>query len=179
MRIEFERTEEDMVEFNLFHIDRSPTIRKQLLVTQIVMAVLIFVMAMSVAYLRTRYLPAISYIVGAIFSMGACLVYPSIYKWSITRQARKLFREGSNKSLLGRHELNLSPDGVHYTTISSESKINWSSIEKVVQNDKYVFMYIGAINAIVVPKTAFASSKEQIKFLDYVNSDVSQVSRGS
>lgn len=179
MNIEFERTEEDMVEFNLFHIDRSPTIRKQLLVTQIIMALLIFVMSLSVVYLRTSYLPTISYVIGVVFSVGASLVYPYIYKRSVTRQARKLFREGSNKSLLGRHELHLSPDGIHYKTISSESKINWSSIEKVVQNEKYVFMYIGALNAIVVPKTAFASSKEQIKFLDYVNSNVNQVSKRS
>ncbi|MFN8387301.1 MAG: YcxB family protein [Anaerolineales bacterium] len=179
MDIEFERTEEDMVEFNLFHINHSPTIKRQLFAAQITMAVLIFIASMYIVYLQTRYLPVISYVAGAVLSIGVGLIYPYIYKQRTIKQARKLFREGSNKSLLGRHEMQLSPDGIRYKTIASESKTNWSSIEKVLQNDKFIFMYIGAINAFVVPKSAFASSEKQKEFLDYVNSNVNQASRSS
>ena len=143
------------------------------------MALLIFVMSMSVVYLRTRYLLAISYVIGAVFSVGACLIYPYIYRKNVIRQARKLFKEGSNKSLIGRQEMRLSPDGIHYKTVASESNLNWSSIDKVLQNDKYIFMYIGAINALVVPKSAFASSRQQKEFLDYVNSNAGQLSKTS
>jgi hypothetical protein len=179
MNIGFERIQEDFLEFNLFHISHSPTIRRQVLLTQIVMGVLIFVGSTSGIFLSLGYLSLSIYIVVAIVSILATFAYPYIYRRSAISQAQKMLKEGSNKSLLGRHEISLSSDGIIYKTFAGESKLNWQSVEKVLQNDKYVFIYIGAINALVVPKNTFASSGQQKEFLDYVNSNVGQVAKPS
>lgn len=179
MKIEFERTQEDFLEFNLFHISHSPTIRRQVLLNQVAMGVLIFVGSIGGIFLSVGYLPTSIYIVAPVVSILASFAYPYIYRRSVIRQAQKLLKEGSNKSLLGHHEISLSSDGIFYKSLAGETKLNWQSVEKVLQNDKYIFMYIGAINALVVPKSAFASSHQQKEFLDYVNSNAGQLSKAS
>jgi len=174
MNIEFERTQEDLIAFNLFHISHSPSIQRQVLIMQITMAALIFVLSMSITFMRVRYLSLSSYIVGAVFSVVAYFVWPYIYKWSVIRQAQKMLKEGNNKSLLGTTIMSLSSDGIFYKMLASESKLNWSSVDKVLQNDKYLFIYIGAVNALVIPKNAFTSNRQQKEFLDYVNSNAVQ-----
>ena len=169
--ITFERTQEDLIEFNLFHISHSPTIRRQVLLTQIVMGVLIFVGSTSAIFLRLGYLSLSIFIFVAVVSILGSFVYPYIYRRSAISQAQKLLKEGSNKSLLGYHEISLSSDGIIAKTLAGESKLNWASVEKVIENDKYIFIYIGAINAVVVPKNAFASNHQQKEFLDFINSN--------
>lgn len=169
MNVEFNCNEEDLVEFNLFHYAHSPSYKRQVLIIQILMAVLIFG---CVASTFIRYLPVGSFVLGGIFGGIMYFVIPYIYKRSLVGQVRKLLKEGSNISLLGKYEMRLSPDEIHYKTLASETKIKWSSINKVVQNDKYIFIYIGAVQALVIPKSAFTSIEQQKEFLDYVNSNV-------
>ena len=131
------------------------------------MAVLIFG---CVASTLIRYSPISSFVLGGIFGGVMYFVTPYIYKRNIVGQVRKLLKEGSNMSLLGHYEMHLSPDEIQYKMLASETKLKWSSVDKVVQNDRYIFIYIGAIQALIIPKSAFPSNSQQKEFLDYVNS---------
>ena len=176
MNLEFERTEEDLVEFNLFHYDNSPSIRKQVFAVQILLTILIFG---AVASTFVRYAPISSLILGGIFGGLTYIVVPYMYKRSIVKQVRKMLKEGSNISLLGHHEMRLSSDGINYKMVASETKLNWSSVERVVENDKYIYMYIGSMQALVIPKNVFVSSNHQKEFLDLVNSNMGQELKAS
>jgi hypothetical protein len=49
--VEYERTIEDIIEFNLFHMKNSPSLRRQALVTQVAAAFLAVVVSLSMGYL--------------------------------------------------------------------------------------------------------------------------------
>jgi hypothetical protein len=63
--------------------------------------------------------------------------------------------EGHAKGLLGWHEISIGADGVHEQTEHNESHQSWSAVERVVEDDKYIFIYIQPLAAHVIPKTAF------------------------
>jgi len=167
MEIEFKRTEEDFVEFNLFHISNSPSIKKQILWTRIILAIMPFVFI----FVFYKNISITDYAIQTIIALVLVFSYPSIYRSSSKSQTRKSLKEGNNKSLLGHNTIELTPEGILGKSLAGESKINWSSVDKISQNDKYIFIYIGTVNALVIPKHAFSSNAEQKEFIDYINSN--------
>ena len=170
MEIQFERTEEDFVEFNLFHISNSPSIKKQILWTRIIMAIMPFVFL----FVFYKNISITDYLIATIIALVFVFSYPSIYRSSSKSQTRKFLKEGNNKSLLGHNTIELTPEGILGKSLSGESKINWSSVDKIRQNDEFIFIYIGTINALVIPKHAFSSTAKQKDFIDYINSNTGE-----
>ena len=172
MKIEFERTLEDLIEFNLFSVDNSPSLRRQLLLQRVVISLLIFVTIPLVIYTTgNRHLEIFDYIISAIAGGFVLFIYPSIYRFDYIRRLKKLYSEGDNKAILGKHKYVVSQDGLTATTPAGESKINWSSINKIMENEKYIFLYIGAASAITVPRSSFSDSKSEKDFLDIVKTN--------
>lgn len=169
MEIEYQCTIDDMVAFNLYHFANSPSLRKQVLVNRLItstLAVLIVVTGFYIAVGKFLPLPFIapSLLIGIIIFF----YYPSIQKKTFVRAVTKLLKEGKNKASLEKQKLTLSSDGVSERSALGETKVGWSSIEKVVQVKKHIFLYIGSVNAFVIPKRAFLSDESLQEFLDYV-----------
>ena len=172
MTVEYERTIEDIIEFNLFHMSNSPSIRGQTLISQIIVLLLIFIGSLAIApffHPETRVLSYFDYIVAFVVSIVGFFVVPHFNRAEVRRAYRKASREGDNKAILGLQTISLTPENVFIKTQGGESKYNWSSVDKVTQNDKYIFLYISSINAIVIPIKAFSDGKSLQEFLNYVN----------
>ncbi len=176
MIVEYERTLEDLVEFNLFHIAHSPSLQRQILLTRVFISLLIFFLTLGASYLLAGTLKPLAYI-SSISIIGSAIffvIYPSINRSSCIRRTRKLLSEDDNNAILGRQIITASSEGLFCETDAGESKLNWSSIAKVVQNDDYIFLYIGAVNAIIIPKNIFSTDQEQQKFLDFIHTNCKQ-----
>jgi len=174
--IEYERTLDDLVKFNLFHIEHSPTIRRQLLLARMLVTILTPILSLGAMYIvdRDKNLPPYAYIISLIGGVIIFFLYPYINRSAIIRRTKRLLDEGSNRAIIGKQQITTSDEGLLCETGTGSSRINWSSIEKVTQNDEYIFLYIGAINAVVVPKKAFPNFQDQFEFLDIVNTRVNR-----
>jgi len=170
--IEYERTIDEITEFNLFHMSHSPSARQQILIAQIFVASLVFLVSLAVFYLlhqENKVLPSFKYIVALVASVVCFFAYPAFHRSEVIREFRKATREGDNRSILGHHTITLTQENIFIKAPGGASTYTWSSINKVAQNDKYVFLYVSSINAIVIPKNAFSGSDSLQEFLDYVN----------
>lgn len=170
--VEFERTVEDTIEFNVFHMSHSPSIRQRALFAQIIVAVLVFIVSLAVGYLLNLDKRALTYFDYALFlvlSVASFFIFPYLNKAEVIRGLHKATKEGDNKAILGHQTISLTPEHLFVKTPGSESKYTWASIDKIVQNDKYIFLYISSISAIVVPKKAFSTENELQEFVEYVN----------
>ena len=78
MIVEYERTLEDLVEFNLFHITHSPSLQRQILVTRILTALLTIFLSLGTIYLLESTLTPLAYIIGIIGGVVVLVIYPSI-----------------------------------------------------------------------------------------------------
>jgi hypothetical protein len=79
-----------------------------------------------------------------------------------------MIAEGNNQAVFGHHTITLSEAGIHTKSPGSESDLEWSTIQKVLQSKSHIFLYISAINALVIPKKAFPTEQSQQSFLDFV-----------
>jgi len=172
MTVEYERTIEDIIEFNLFHMSHSPSIRRRTLITQIIVALFGFIGVLAFAYIfirEARVLTYFDYIGALIGSVVGIAVIPYLNRVEVIRGLRKASSEGDNSAILGHQTITLTSESISIKTQGTESKFNWSSIVRIMQNDKYVFLYISSINAIVIPIKAFSSDKSLQEFLNIIN----------
>ena len=171
MEIEFERTLEDMIEFNLFHVDNSPSLRRQIFLTRVVLSLLVFLTVLLISYnfFHDRPLTSSDYIGGVLGGVFLFVLYPYINRYSYVRRLKKLYSEGDNKAILGKHKINVSKDDLMAVTPAGESKIKWSSINKIMKNEKFIFLYISAASAIMIPRKSFADRQMEDGFLKIVH----------
>ncbi len=169
MNIEFERTIEDIIDFNLFHMTHSPSTKRQLLLMRVLTGALAAIPVFGIGYLLYHSINASTLVLSILAGFVAFAFYPQANRQSTIKRINKMLSEGNNNTLLGHQVISLSPEGIYTKNPTTESKINWSAIGRVVESDAHVYLYTSSINALVIPKKCFRTEKERQDFLEYVN----------
>src|SRR4051794_2871709 len=144
------KTLDDLIAFNRYHFENSPTLRRvKARITWLVPAILLVA---TVLYLFQGEYELL------ILPLGCAILWalltPAVFRWSIDRSARRLYGEGSNKGMVGPHELELTADSLEESTPYGQQRAALKSIERVASSDKYSFIYLNAVMAHVVPHDA-------------------------
>ena len=146
MEIYYNLTEEDYINFNLYHIKNSKT-GKRALALQRFLSPLFFIIISYVYSLISDmpFLPLFSLFYYE-YSMGYFL---SEYFYSlIARNAKKMIKEGKNDGLLGDHQLKLTEEGLVDTSSNRETKVTWSGITSFKEDDGYFFLYNSSVKCL-------------------------------
>ncbi|WP_235674879.1 MULTISPECIES: YcxB family protein [Bacillus cereus group] len=166
MQIEYTLTEQDFIAFNLHYARHSKTVKRSLVFQHYIVASIFFAVPLSVFFIGPpgqvyTGLPVIFLLAGVIW----ILFYPKYFYNHIKRNLEKMIREGSYSNLLGKHNLQITDEGIIETNSGGETKRNWKGIEKIEENEAYIFIYVGSMSANIVPKTAFARENSKSEFM--------------
>ncbi len=164
MTIQYDLTKEDYIAFNMHHIKSSKTVKKTLFIQQYVLAIIYLIIPFILADITGESLMfwLIPFII--IFILWIAF-YPRYFKGYMKKNIIKMLSEGKNENIFGPVSLILEETGVREVTRAGESKANWSSIERVEENQDYIFMYTSAVAAAIVPLRAFTNIEEKNEFL--------------
>lgn len=151
MKIRYENSLEDLVAFNRYHCDHSPTLRqmKWLLIWAFPLCILLVAVPLTLLAGALE-MSAAAAAIAALYA----LVMPGVFRRSVDWQTRKLYSEGANKGVLGEHELELTGDDLIERTPYGEQRMQLQAIERVATAGGYTFIYLSAIMAFVVPQDA-------------------------
>jgi hypothetical protein len=94
--------------------------------------------------------------------------YPKIIKSNLRKTVRKAFSEGKN-SVIGMHKYTFTAEGIHESGELSEGTIKWQAVEKLVQDEKYLFIIIRPNAACIIPKRVFPDEAAFNSFVQNVN----------
>ena len=78
-------------------------------------------------------------------------IYPTRYDRNVDKYCEKTFDEGSFRKSFGDYELILSDSGLHSTGPSGESKYYWSSVDRTLLTDDYLFIFLNGPFGYPVP----------------------------
>lgn len=169
MNISYELTKDDYIEFNLFHLKHSKTIRKTLFVQRYIVSVLFLIMPF-ITY-RFSEIPLTYWVsVFIIVYLLWVVYYPKYFRKSVKRRILRMIEEGKNESILGSKRLDVNSEGIVEKSRNNEVKTNWDSIESIEETEKYIFIYVSAVSAYIVPKRAFKTPADNENFINTVNS---------
>lgn len=165
MELNYKLTEEDYVDFNLFHAKNSPAVQKQVTMQRIFVPLLYIVLA----FLAFTYLDMPSFLVLSVmfFIMGIlwAIFYPAYFYRLIKRNAAKMMREGKNEAVLGAHKMIFTEDGLREVSPKGEMSISWSGIETFGEGESGFYLYNSGMSALIIPKKELGNSAEVSSFL--------------
>jgi len=163
MKLNYELTEQDYLDFNIYHSKHSPTIKKSILL-QRALGPVVFLIAPFLA-IRITNIPLWYWL--AIFFISSIIwfvFYPKYFNWELSRRVSKLLNEGKNLDMVGSRSINLTQDGLIESTPHSESKVGWDMVEMINETEDYIYIYISAVSAYIVPIRVFKDAKEKETF---------------
>lgn len=154
--VRFEMTKDDFLAFNLYHHRNSPSIQAQqrgVLVLLVVVGLLVGLIPLLRPAARALWA------VSAVFIGAACLL-PFNFNKAARRIVDKMLSEGQNKGLLGLKEVTLSPAEIGTTGALRSASTRWPAVERIVTTDEALYVYVSALEALIVPRRAFETPQE-------------------
>ena len=169
MKISFELTMDDWMAFQEHYLSQSKQFKQSKIFVIVMLPVIFFIFSLFQYFEGDlNYYTLAIYIVISLFWI---FLYPKRFDKSCLKKTKKMLEEGNNSALLGKHDIEFSDDSFFVKEPGSEYKTNWSAINKIEENEKYIFIYITSVSACILPKFKFGDKKEKI--VEFIKSKTS------
>lgn len=171
MHVEYVLTKEDYLEFNIFHMTYSKSLRKSLFVQRYLVSFIFLIVPFVVARFTSIPLWYWLTVFGLVYVLWV-VFYWKYFRWTLGRRISRMIDEGKNVDMLGKQSLRLDEDGIVNTSRLSESKTNYEAVEKVIETKEYVYIYISSIMAYIIPVKSFGSIDQKEELINKLNDKV-------
>ncbi len=162
MTLKYLTTEQDWVEFNLYHMRHSKVSKASIdSVRYIGIVVMLLVTYLLV---RGSQDASLNWFVTFVMSILWFIYFPDMHKKQVEKQARKLITEDESKGFLGDQVLKVDDEGITVTNEYSCNKMKWSLFNKIKFTDEYIYIYDSSISAIIIPALAFENIEDMKSF---------------
>ena len=168
MKLEYEITKQDYIDFNIYHMNHSVTIKRSLFIQRFIFPITFLILPMFLV--KVTDIPLWYWLdVSIISSVLWIIYYPKFLIKSVGRKVSNMLEEGKTTGILGNHIFSLSEEGVIDKTEFSET--SYKLIEKVVESEDhiYIYIYVSAVMACIIPIRIFGSVDEKENFLNKLN----------
>ncbi|MDQ7096501.1 YcxB family protein [Desulfosporosinus sp. PR] len=176
MNLEFNISNQDYLEFNLFHLDNSVQLRKSLLISRFFLAT----MVIGVAFLAMRgQARPVGYIYFTVLLVLVMTFFKRGFKAVVRKKMEKMIEDGKTIGFVGNCELTLTEEGITANTENNSLKTTWGGVERIAENRDYMFIYVGAAAAYIIPVRAFSDSRQKEEFKSIIDTKLKNVERSS
>lgn len=175
MKINYQITLEDAVDFQVYHITHSPSSRRRMTNQFLLINLFAIVLDGIVFYSRNWHVESSS-----LLLLGGTLILVNLYQyWEWRGGYRKRARDLAlgEKAGFEPTELELLSSGILSTSPSIRTSVDWKLIRRVVTNDKHIYIYVSENSAVIIPKNAFRTADEIDKFLALINEHINTDSK--
>lgn len=149
LEVSYDVTVNDAVAFAVYHHHASPLLRRRRRFLRVGMSALLAMIAATIAGVSGR--PVLG-MVGLAFAFGFWLIFPRRYEKGLRESVAKLYTEGKNLDLLGPTKLVLDTEGMTESTPTRDSRSRWAVVERCVETEDHVFVYLTGDSGVIVPK---------------------------
>ena len=164
MELNYKLTEEDYIDFNVFHAKNSKAVQKQVTIQRILVPVIYLVLAILVSVVMDIQFFLI-FIPVLIVNILWFIFYPAYFYRLIKRNSTKMMREGKNVGVLGAHRMIFTEDGLREISPKGEMSISWSGIETFGEDHAGFYLYNSGMSALIIPKKELGNSEAVSRYL--------------
>lgn len=168
MKLKYNLTEEDYINFNIAHMKNSKSLKRTMMINRFLTPLIFLVMPFvlddisNISFWYWAVIFVLTYILWVV------LYEKNVYKINIKR-IRKMLEEKRNESLIGERILEIDGENIRIINDRVENIIYIKSIKNIIENDEYIFIYINSISAIIIPIKVFKSIEDKELFKSLLN----------
>lgn len=162
--LQYSVTKEDYVNYYSYVMWDAPERRKKRINYYIRQAIplLVFIVAFYYTGIFERSNTFILIFLGFIFLTSFLSLFN--VRSNTVRQAEKVADNPDNSSIFLDTSVIISDTGIAVKTSFSETKFQWASFIKKQENRDYYFLFINAMQALIIPKRVFVHPEEKAQF---------------
>jgi len=161
MKLQYELTNQDFIDFNINFIETSPVMKRSLLIQRIMFPILLLASPATLSNLFDVPFMVLMTLFGVLAILWA-LFYLKWFKFRIARKSEKLIASGKVPGIVGPHELFIEQGIISDKTSANITR--YETIEKVVESRTHIFIYVSQVMAYIVPKKVFTTPSEMETF---------------
>ena len=153
MEVTYNLDPNDLVRFNRFWWRRKSTLKSWLFMLGALTLVFVFYASVLVSMSRLfawhsghRLLMLGFVLMLILFPLFLLTFYPLL----VRRRAR------ATPGFVGLHTMAISPEGLTYRSILSETKMQWPSVVDITEDEALIYVFLSTVFALMIPKRGFA-----------------------
>jgi len=163
MKIKYNLTENDYINFNICHMRNSKSLRKTIMINRFLIPLIFLVMPFILYDISD-----IPFLYWATTFILVYILWVSLYEKYVYRINRKrikrMLEEKSNDGLIGEIVLEIDGENIKIINNSGESKYYIKSIKNIIEDKEYIFIYINSVAAIIIPLEVFKDNEDKERF---------------
>lgn len=166
MTIKYKNTCDDLIALSTYIFENDRTIQMKIKILQVLVPIYIMLSYLNfVSIYKANMTLFIFFLTLSVFFV---ILLPFLskfgYKRQFLRNLNSIVSEGGVKDNI----LTLDEKGIVHEDENILLKLKWNGVQKVSIIDKYIFIFIDELRAIVLPNDAFKSEEEKKDFLDII-----------
>ncbi len=165
----FTLDEKDYLEFSLHNQYHLPVNNMQVQLTRFVPPLLFMALAFLLASASGD---SVYYYVYAVLSLAWILLYKKYVNWNIRYKIRQIKKAGKLPFSREAVVFRCLEDCLIEETATTETKTGYAHIERVLEGDAAVYLYVSALSSFIIPNRAFADDGEKKRLVDFVRSKI-------
>ncbi|HXX95274.1 MAG TPA: YcxB family protein [Planctomycetota bacterium] len=166
MQIEFDFTKEDRVAFNVYHLEHSPTHRRNRWTSLLwASAVWVVLWGVLVATNESPGRAARALWPLLMFVPVYAFIYPPLRRRHARRIIDRILDEGQNRAVLGRKRVTMTSVDLTAGDDMKSTTARWDAVERIEVTEAYAYIYISGSEAVILPRRAFPTDDE---FQDWI-----------
>lgn len=151
MEIKFKITEEDYINFNLYHIENSPAQKKTYNLLRYAMPILFSVPVYAVGAVLFKQPGGYWAAIALLFVAGWIVLWPNQYKKLIKRETQKILQEGDNSAIFGTKNMLIEEDSIKIISEFTSEEIAKESIKEIKIYEDMILIYLSSVTAQIIP----------------------------
>ena len=166
MRVQFEFTQDDLVDASRRFAARSKVVSSWKWTSMFTAALFAWLLTFALFY-RT---PGRGALVGLVAAFVSALIYPTLLKSGTQKRLRKLHQEilGNENSFVC--EVELTPYGFTVSQMNREIKYSWQAVKEIKETSDSVDIFTRDGGGVIVRNRAFQSVAERMTFVESATS---------
>ena len=152
MKVNFEITKDDYINFNLHHLENSKSQRNTFNILRYAVPIMF---SIPIYFIGTGIFnqPSIYWIIIAVvFSISWILTYPKKYKKLVAKETDKIISEGDNSSIFGSKSLEIIDGTIIVKGDFISETISLESIKDIKVYEDMILIYISGFVAHIIPR---------------------------
>ena len=94
------------------------------------------------------------------------LFMPPLFKSAARQNIRRLYKTGQNRGVFGEQKIVINKTEIARYNQYGHAAYYWPAVERIESSNKYLFIFVSSLDAIVIPKRDFSSEHEFDLFVE-------------
>jgi hypothetical protein len=156
MTFEYHTTIDDVIAFNLYHFQHSPSAQRQAQIARAAISVGtgLITLLVCAAITRGSLLPLVL-VLSVVAGAFLFAIYPGLVRATLRKNIQGMLREGRNQTMVGPQRQTFTPEQIVSSSSVGTATLSWATVERIAKTDTHIFVYLSAVSAIMLPRRIF------------------------